>query len=268
MLHLRVLSALLGAPLILAAAYLGGVYYSALLLLVAVLGMREFQMILKLEKKPILSAAGFAGAALLLFLSHSGRTDLLFPAAVLLLLLLFTGLLPDLEAIDIRESALMLWGIIYLGGLGSYMILLRALPGGAEFTFALLAGVWINDTLAYFAGVRWGRHKLAPRISPKKSVEGALAGFAGTILVAVLAARFLPGGLAGLDPGRAALLGALISLCAMAGDFLESALKRQARVKDSGRLIPGHGGVLDRFDSLLVAAPFVFYFFLLYRGSF
>ena len=183
------------------------------------------------------------------------------------MLLLFAGLLPDPEAVDLKESALVLWGIIYLGGLGSYLILLRALPGGAVLTYTFLAGVWTNDTLAYCIGVRWGRHKLAPRISPNKSVEGFLAGLIGTPLAAAAAACLLPGGLAGLDPGRAALLGALIALCATAGDFLESALKRQAGVKDTGRLIPGHGGILDRFDSLLVTAPFVYYIFLWFRGS-
>ena len=264
---LRFISVLLGAPLILAAAYAGGICFTALLLVVVLLGMREYLLLLRQKLSGFPAACGFAGAVLLLLLVHFGCTAFLFPATLLLLILLFAGMLPDPKRVSPGESALVLWGIIYLGGCGSYFIRLRALPGGIFFTFILLIGVWTNDILAFFVGRRWGRRRLAPRISPRKSIEGFLAGLIGTPLVAVAASFLLPGGPAGLDPGRAVFLGVLIALVATAGDLLESVLKRQAGVKDTGRLIPGHGGILDRFDSLLLAAPFVYYFFLLFHGG-
>ncbi len=263
----RLLSVVLGVPLILAAVYAGGVCYTVLLLLVVLLGMREYLHLVGtgMENVP---ACGIAGVFLLLLLAHFRLDGLFFPLLLLMFFLLFTRLLSSPKTATLKESALVLWGIIYLGGCGSYLILMRALPGGMLLTIIFMVGVWINDILAFCIGVRWGRRKFVSRISPNKSVEGFLAGFIGTPVAATAAAFLLPGGLAGLGPVCAALLGLLIALGATYGDLLESALKRQSGVKDTGQLIPGHGGILDRFDSLLAAAPFVYYFFLLFHGGF
>ena len=140
--------------------------------------------------------------------------------------------------------------------------MLRMLPEGAFYTYLLLAGVWIHDTAAYFVGVKWGMRKFAPQISPKKSVEGSLAGIGFTVAIFFSAAILIPG-LIPLNLGQVIILALGISVFAQLGDLLESAFKRQMNVKDSGGIIPGHGGILDRFDSLLLAAPFVYYFFLI-----
>lgn len=267
MLKLRLLSILLGVPLILAAVYAGGACYTLLLLVILLLGIQEYLRLVRSKLENGAVVCGFGGVVLLLLLAHYSLDKFLFPAVLLLLLLLFVRLLSDPTTATLKESALVLWGIIYLGGCGSYLILMRALPRGMVLTIVFLVGVWLNDILAFCIGMQWGRHKFAPRISPNKSVEGFLAGLIGTTVAASVAASLLPGGLAGLNPAGAALLGLLIALGATAGDFLESALKRQAGVKDTGRLIPGHGGILDRFDSLLVAAPFVYYFFFWFHGG-
>jgi phosphatidate cytidylyltransferase len=262
MLHLRVLSALVGIPVVLASVYFGGPWYALFLLLVVNLGAYEFSAILSARGYKVPTIVAFLGVSLFIAVIYLELSSLIYPLIMLLFFVLFITALFNMERMSIAESAVTLWGIIYIGGMSGYLMLLRMMPEGAVYTFILLAGVWIHDTLAYFIGVKWGERKLAPQISPNKSVEGSLAGICGTVAiifsVSILFPAFLP-----INPGQAILLALGISVFAQLGDLLESAFKRQLQVKDSGKVIPGHGGILDRFDSLLLTAPFVYYFFLL-----
>ncbi len=266
MLKLRVISAALGIPLTLAAVYAGGVWYLLLIWLLSNLGLHEYLNIYRScgYRPPAISAyLGVNGVLGIIFI---GRTDLIYPAITALFLILSLQLLAGFNKCSALESALALWGIIYLGGLGGHLLLIRFLPRGIAATGMLLLNVWGYDTCAYFAGIKWGRRKLAPEISPNKSVEGALAGALGAVFLSVAAAWLFPHLLSPLTAGPAVVLGLGVSIFSQLGDLLESALKRQTAVKDSGSLIPGHGGVLDRFDSLWMAAPFAYYFFLLIYG--
>jgi phosphatidate cytidylyltransferase len=177
---------------------------------------------------------------------------------------LLTGLLlraRDL-ARDVPAAALTLLGAVYLGGLGGCIGALRMMPPvskGAWRIVLLLAIVMAADTAAYFVGRALGRHKLAPAISPGKTIEGAVGGLAGGVIGAwavSAAGLHLPG-------AHVVVLGVLVTLFAIVGDLLESLLKRWAGVKDSGRLFPGHGGMLDRLDSLLFGAAVLYYYFSL-----
>lgn len=262
MLHLRILSALIGIPVILGLVYLGDLYYAGFILLVVNLGMREYTALLRNRGYHLPAFIGYAGVTFFIALLYFGsliQQELIYPAIAFIMMTLAVFVLIFFEKSDFRESALIFWGIIYLGGLSGYLILLRQLPQGLTFTLLLLAGVWSNDTLAYFTGIKWGKRRLAPAISPQKSVEGALAGIGGTIFLAVLAAYLFPEWIR-LTRGEAALLGLVIAVFAQLGDLVESAMKRKFGVKDTGKLIPGHGGVLDRFDSLLFAAPLIYYY--------
>jgi phosphatidate cytidylyltransferase len=163
---------------------------------------------------------------------------------------------------DVPAAALTLLGAVYLGGLGGSIAALRIMPPLAEGPLRivlLLAIVMAADTAAYFVGRALGRHKLAPAISPGKTVEGAVGGVAGGVLGAwAVSAAGLR-----LPAAHVVVLGVLVTLFAIAGDLLESLLKRWAGVKDSGRLFPGHGGMLDRLDSLLFGAAVLYYYFSL-----
>jgi phosphatidate cytidylyltransferase len=150
---------------------------------------------------------------------------------------------------------------LYLGFLLRYIALLRALPDGWYLLLLCLAGTFGADCFAFFVGKLFGRHHLFPRISPGKTLEGTMASLLGGALGVLLIAIVFSRPLAVIIP-----LGILISLTALAGDLFESIFKREAGVKDSSHLIPGHGGFLDRLDSVLFTAPLVYYYAVLVLG--
>jgi len=254
--------------LVFQAVFFGGFWYALLLLVVVNLGIYEYCRIFKSKDYHLPLVYGLLGVTLFLVVIYFQQIALVYPLIVILFAGLYMHALFKMDRFSIAEAAIILWGIIYLGGLGGYMLMLRMLPEGAFYTYLLLFSVWLHDTLAYFIGTKWGVRKFAPLISPNKSVEGSMAGILGLTAImfstSILFPTFLP-----LAPLQALFLGLGIAVFAQLGDLLESALKRQIEVKDSGALIPGHGGILDRFDSLLFTAPFVYYFFLLvstFRG--
>jgi phosphatidate cytidylyltransferase len=159
---------------------------------------------------------------------------------------------------SLRDGAMTLFGVLYLGLTLSTLSMTRLLPLGEWLIFFLLLVTWASDTGAYLVGTLYGRHRLAPTISPKKSVEGLVGGLIAAI-IAGYAARwwFLPE-LSGLD---CLILATLLTITGLWGDLTESAMKRSAGMKDSGGILPGHGGMLDRLDSLLFTAP-VFYYYV------
>jgi len=261
MLHLRIISALVGIPVMLGAIYLGGPWYVFFLLLVVNLGLWEFALMLKAKGSRYPVFFGYIGVTALIILLFFERFDLIYFFIMLIFITLIMVQLAFFDEENFWASAMHFWGIIYLGGLVGFMLLLRLLPEGMLYTLILFIGVWVNDTFAYFIGSRWGRRKLAPEISPNKSVEGALGGVAGTFFSTIALAMLAPD-IIGIPVWMAAILGLGIAVFAQLGDLLESSLKRQFQVKESGKLIPGHGGILDRLDSLVLAAPFVYYFYL------
>lgn len=265
MLRLRVLTAVVGIPVILGAIYQGEVWYALLLLVIVNLGMREYLMLTGIHGSIALPLTGHLGVSVIIILTFLDRSDLLYPLVILLFLALFLNTLVSHVKVNIWESSLLFWGIIYLGGLTGFLMMLRMLPDGALYTYFLIGGVWANDTFAFFVGVKWGKRKLAPAISPKKSIEGSLAGIIGNLVLVSLVyyslQQYLP-----FQFWQGILLAAGISIFAQLGDLLESYLKRQFKAKDSGSLLPGHGGVMDRFDSLIMAAPFVYFFLAAWVG--
>ena len=160
------------------------------------------------------------------------------------------------------DFAVTLAGGLYIGWLGAYLVALRNLPDGLWWVLLALPAVWLADVGAYIIGSRFGRHKMTPRLSPKKSWEGYLAGIVfsvvGTVLLALVWRNFTPA-TTSITPLRAALLGFILGVLTILGDLGESMIKRQVGVKDSGKLLPGHGGVFDRIDSWLWAGVIAYY---------
>ena len=157
------------------------------------------------------------------------------------------------------DTAVVLFGVFYIAWLLGHLILLRRLEQGIPLIFFLFLVTWANDTGAYYVGSLWGRRPLAPRISPMKTWEGLAGGLLGSVVTAFACRAWF---LESLSAADALLVGLLIGLAAPLGDLCESVLKRSAGVKDSGALIPGHGGILDRVDSLIFTTP-AFYYYLL-----
>ncbi len=192
------------------------------------------------------------------FYPFGGRP--IFWESILLLMILFlfysfvsrTGVEKSAERIGLT-----LFGIIWIGTAGSFIARIRELPDGLFWIFALLTMTWLNDTAAYFVGHRWGRRRLAPRLSPGKTVEGFLGGFIGS-LAGLLFCRAVFDNPLSVSQGL--LLVLLVGIFGPLGDLSESLIKRSFGVKDSGNIIPGHGGMLDRIDALLFTAPVVYYF--------
>lgn len=178
---------------------------------------------------------------------------------VLFFLLVATVLYPGVESKDITAG---LTGTFYVG-MFIYFYLIRTLDGGITWIFILLFGTWAGDTIAYLVGKKMGKTKLAPRLSPGKTIEGAAGGLLGSLLGAVLTNTLLPAAPWYVAAG----LGLMVGTFGILGDLFESSLKRTAGIKDTGGIIPGHGGVLDRFDSMLFAAPVTFYvvYFMIVR---
>ena len=153
-------------------------------------------------------------------------------------------------------------GLVCVGFLGAHLILIRGIADGASWLIILTAVTAGSDTGAYVCGSRWGKRKLCPHISPNKTVEGGIGGIVGGVIAGLLFSLFFP---VSVPFWFIALLAVILSVTGMVGDLVESVIKRGYGVKDSGTLLRGHGGVLDRVDSLLLAAP-VLYYLLIYSG--
>ncbi len=264
-LRLRVASGVLFVPLLVLLARAGGMAFLAFVMLQVFLGVAEFYGMMRAKGLMPQRTVGLAAAMLLLASSY--RPDIV-PREMLvtfaLLALLGFGLSRP-QAKSVESLAATAFGVIYVGWLSAHLVLLRELPwqAGTEYaagaSFVLLAFflTWSCDTGAYAFGRAFGRRRLWVEISPRKTVEGSIGGFACAIVAAWIArAWFAPY----LRPWDAVFLGVLVGVFAQVGDLVESLLKRDAKAADSSDIIPGHGGVLDRFDSLYFGAPIVFYY--------
>ena len=263
----RVATALLVLPVLLAAFFLGPPALGAGLVGVAALiGLFEFFRFVSGRGLVPMRRTGFVlAAAMFAEVAFPGWFGApIWPLGALLLLIATLRQGSDFER-SVPAAAATLLGAVYLGALGGTIAALTTLapPGdGAWRILLLLAIIMVSDTFAFFVGHAWGRRRLAPSVSPGKTVEGALGGLVGGV-VGALAVRHL--GLPSVPAFHAIVLGILVAALGIVGDLDESLLKRWAGVKDSGTLFPGHGGMLDRLDSLLFGAPVLYYYFLYAR---
>jgi phosphatidate cytidylyltransferase len=232
----------------------GGLVYFFVMLALALIGLNEFYRLTKMYRP--LPLAGFVGLVAMMYMAWF-RTPigLLGAIALAVLLVALSGLLVGpRHGVSVRMGVTIL-GILYLGLGFSAMLMLRRLDIGAAAVLTVVFGTWAGDTMAYFTGRFFGATPMAPRLSPKKTWEGFAGGAIGTVLLVVFIGLYTS-----LGPAQSLALGVVIAVTGPLGDLFESLVKRDVQIKDSGRGIPGHGGVLDRFDALLwssVAAYFL-----------
>ncbi|MCG0277246.1 MAG: phosphatidate cytidylyltransferase [Thermanaeromonas sp.] len=254
MLWARLLVAVAGIPLLLWVAYLGSLWLLGAVGIISLLGFREYCHLVRRWglKPPVL--LGYLGVLTTVAVVYWQRE--FSPYVTFILLWIFLGgFLLQFPYYSLADIAVTFLGCLYVSGSLVHLFLLRAGSGGSFglllYTFVL---TWISDTSAYFIGQGLGFRRLCPVLSPHKTWEGAVgAGF-----VTLVAGALLGFYLFSLE-WRAVVISLLAALAAQVGDLIESGMKRMAQVKDSGHLLPGHGGILDRFDSMMLVAPVVYY---------
>lgn len=261
----RVVSGIIAAPLVMAIVVAGRVYLTLMVAAIGVAAVAEFYRLGRSSGLCPSTGLGVAGVLAFSAAGHLGAETWL--GAILAGLVVASLALQTLRAgrtNAIANPAVTAFGASYIGWALATFLLLRRLGGpgaGLEHAVVTLLVVWATDTAAYFLGSAFGRHKLAPEVSPNKSAEGAISGLVAGVAVGI-GARALGGALGwwpGLPIWPSTLVATLASCAGQAGDLAESAMKRSAKVKDSGVFLPGHGGVLDRIDGVLFAIPVVYY---------
>lgn len=260
----RIVTGLVSLPIILLCVYYGGIPFLALILVLALIGVNEFyNMMMKKGFFP----AYYVGNVITIFFivfayyalkrnwepAHSAILTLAAAAA------LISGIFLKREKDTIVDVAVTILGMIYVGWFLSYLFFIRNLTEHGGYLFFLLFTVWTMDIMAYLAGKFFGRTPLMPSISPKKTWEGAITGF-----VVCMCAAWIFSWTAQLEIRHALILGALIGIFGQVSDLIESLIKRDAGVKDSSNILPGHGGVLDRIDSFVLTAPLMYYYVILF----
>ena len=257
----RVISGICLVAITAPALYFGGWFLYALCLVISLVGNFELLRVAGLEKSPLGICAYVATIAYYMtMLSPDHRYSILvLVAAFLAQMSVYVFTFPKYKAENVMWS---FFGIIYVTVMLAYIYETRTLDNGVYLVWLIFVSSWGNDTFAYFTGVLFGKHKMAPKLSPKKSVEGAVGGVTGATLLGIIYGFIISGRMSGIfvHPvwtfAIASFIGALLSII---GDLAASAIKRNYDIKDYGKLIPGHGGIMDRFDSVIFTAPAVYW---------
>lgn len=270
----RIISGIIGIGIAAFVIQTGGLIFALFCLMLMLVGYHEY---VKAFKNIDMGLSLYGAMAALVFIWYGtysiGICGLIGTATFAVLAVLSLAVL-RYGKLNVAETLTSAAGVCYLGLTLPCLMLIRFSCGakvvespfgtmelGCALVWLTFVGTWASDTFAYFAGCAFGRHKLCSNVSPKKTIEGFIGGLIGTAAsVAALGSAF------GFDPAPLAILGVLQSLVAALGDLVESIIKRYTGIKDSGNLIPGHGGVLDRFDSVIFTAPTVYYFLFFLFG--
>lgn len=262
----RILTVLIGVPIVVFCTYFGGLWFFFMVTSLAVISLNEF---FNLMRSKGLSPYYTLGNLFTLFFIVFIQLTLKHPSWESAFSVILTASIISIfcAAIFIRRTAMAtvniaitLLGTLYVGWLFSYLVLLRDLTPHGACLFFLLLTVWAGDTASYFIGGRFGVKQLSPYISPKKTVVGSAAGFTFALAGAYIFGVLAEGMLVPVNWAHYLILGSLIGVFSQLSDLSESLIKRDAGAKDSSRLVPGHGGILDRMDSFIFTAPIVYYY--------
>lgn len=235
----------------------GGIVTAGILTVVSIIGIYEIMKVYSLEKTPF-AIINYIGTVAIYIVLYFQKANFVFPLVIILLILIlgvYVFSFPKYKDSDVFRS---LFSFIYVTIMLSYVFRIRSIESGMLLCFFLLISSWGNDICAYFVGSAIGKHKFSPKVSPKKSVEGFFGGVFGAALLGV-AYGFVFGKQVGLEWWYCAIIAALAAIPAVVGDLAASAIKRDNNIKDYSNLIPGHGGIIDRFDSVIFIAPIIYY---------
>ena len=259
MFKVRLLSSIVLMILMLFFVITGGNVLLAATAFLSIMAMMEFMRMAKIHKTP-LAVPGYAVVVLLYVLLFTGHTEWMVPLAVFFLLAVMAVYVVAFPKFRVEQLLYLFFGFFYAGLLISYIYQVRMLEGGTFSVWLIFIAAWGSDVFAYCAGKLFGKHKAFPVLSPKKTWEGCIGGVLGAAVVAVLYGLAMNQWFAqNFSPVQFAFVCGCGAVISQIGDLAASAMKRNNDIKDYGRLIPGHGGVLDRFDSVIFVAPIVFY---------
>ncbi len=243
----------------------GGKILWAVMAAISLIGLYEFYNAVRIfwDISAIFGFAALAGYYVLLLFTEPDRALAIASAALMILLMIL--LVVTYPKYQLSQLAVVYFGFFYVPVMLSFIYLTRCLPHGKVLVWLIVLSAWGCDTLAYCAGRLLGKHKMTPRLSPKKTIEGAVGGVLGAVLLGLIYGAIMHAAApdSGAHIGWFALICALGAVISQFGDLAASAIKRSCDIKDYGKLIPGHGGILDRFDSSIITAP-VIYFLALY----
>jgi len=261
MINKRVLTGIVLAPILYVIVWvMPAAYFAGLAVLAAVIGQHEvYAMARARGARPMAVIGTVLGAFLVLsFYFPRAADNGEFQAAAGIILLLACRLFsPQPVEGAFEDITSTFFGIFYVALLFGFQVAIHRGPDGKYWLVLMYLVIWASDTGAYYIGTAFGKHRLYEKISPKKSIEGLAGGIAASMATAAVCRIWL---VPSLGPAEAVLLGGLLAIAGAIGDLAESLIKRSAGVKDSGAIIPGHGGVLDRMDSMLFAAPLLYYY--------
>lgn len=257
----RIISGICIGLIVIAGLALGGWVSFALVTAISLIGIYELYKVSGIERK-LIAVCGYVATVayyLLIALDKEQYSMLLIVITLMSIMSIYVLTFPKFKA----DNAIMaMFGVIYVAIMLSYMYKIRIMENGIYLVWLVLIASWGNDTCAYFTGVFIGKHKMAPVLSPKKSVEGAIGGVVGAAVLGGIYGYVVSGIMADTITYPIAVFAVasgLGALLAIIGDLAASAIKRNYNIKDYGNLIPGHGGILDRFDSCIFTAPVVFW---------
>lgn len=264
MLIYRIISAAIGIPILLTIFWIGRIPLLTLVAALIIIGSIELKGILKSQDVNPSLTLSIIGGLLTLFSAYYGNTIDIGITFTIIIFINLTYLVFKFPNYNLKNAAGTILSAVYIGWLFSHLLLLRNLENGWVLILLMLVTTWSTDTFAYFVGIKFGRNKLAPLVSPKKTIEGSLGGVIGSVFGSFLI--YLIFNNVDIKLIYILIIGLLAGIIGQIGDLAESALKRLGGVKDSGNIIPGHGGILDRFDSMLFTAPLIYYFskFIIY----
>lgn len=259
----RLISGVVLVIVLIATVGIGGPLLYGILLAASLIGLTELYKVVKVQDK-VLGIVGYLAAIGYYALLFLNKMEYVMPLLILLLMLVMAVYVFTYPQFVAEQVMTVFFGVFYVAVMLSFVYQTRMIPDGSVMVWLIFLSSWGCDTCAYCVGMLIGKHKMAPVLSPKKSVEGGIGGVVGAALLGAIFAvcmnRFAG---ADVSPALCALICGVGGAISQIGDLSASAIKRNHKIKDYGKLIPGHGGILDRFDSVIFTAPIIYYLAML-----